>query len=163
MREMEEPREIEELLCCKSSEDRRKILGDLFMRHRERLSRMVGLRLDKRLLGRVDTSDVIQDTYLEAFEAKATRGIGDGRTSRVALRVSPGEGRHRPGPLELRFRPGGRRSSRGRRSARRARSAVQDEPDSREDRNSRRRLHSAGSGLCCRNQCSGKHGSRDRF
>jgi RNA polymerase sigma-70 factor, ECF subfamily len=34
--------------------------------HRERLRRMVALRLDRRLQGRVDPSDVIQDAYLEA-------------------------------------------------------------------------------------------------
>ena len=65
---MEEHEEAEELGRCTSAEERRKILGDLFMRHRERLCRMVGLRLDQRLQGRVDPSDVIQETYLEAFE-----------------------------------------------------------------------------------------------
>jgi hypothetical protein len=34
--------------------------------HRERLRRMVALRLDRRLQERVDPSDVIQDAYLEA-------------------------------------------------------------------------------------------------
>jgi RNA polymerase sigma-70 factor (ECF subfamily) len=34
--------------------------------HRDRLKRMVALRLDRRLQGRVDPSDVIQETYLEA-------------------------------------------------------------------------------------------------
>src|ERR1700688_875415 len=34
--------------------------------HRERLRRMVALRMDRRLQGRVDPSDVIQDAYLEA-------------------------------------------------------------------------------------------------
>src|SRR5271165_4321432 len=37
-----------------------------FAEHRERLRRMVALRLDRRLQGRVDTSDVIQEAYLEA-------------------------------------------------------------------------------------------------
>jgi len=41
-------------------------LGELFAQHRERLRRMVHLRLDRRLNGRVDASDVIQDAYLEA-------------------------------------------------------------------------------------------------
>jgi RNA polymerase sigma-70 factor (ECF subfamily) len=41
-------------------------LNELFARHRERLRRMVQLRLDWRLQGRVDASDVIQDAYLEA-------------------------------------------------------------------------------------------------
>lgn len=41
-------------------------LGDLFARHRDRLRSMVQLRLDRRLQGRIDPSDVIQETYLEA-------------------------------------------------------------------------------------------------
>ena len=39
----------------------------LLERHRERLRRMVALRLDQRVQGRVDASDVIQDAYLEAW------------------------------------------------------------------------------------------------
>ncbi len=41
-------------------------LEDLFSRHRERLRRMVRIRLDPRLGGRIDDSDVLQDVYLEA-------------------------------------------------------------------------------------------------
>jgi RNA polymerase sigma-70 factor (ECF subfamily) len=41
-------------------------LGDLFARHRDRLRRMVDLRLDRRLQGRVDASDVIQDGFVDA-------------------------------------------------------------------------------------------------
>jgi RNA polymerase sigma-70 factor (ECF subfamily) len=41
-------------------------LGTLFSRHRDRLRRMVALRLDRRLQGRIDPSDVIQEAYLEA-------------------------------------------------------------------------------------------------
>jgi RNA polymerase sigma-70 factor (ECF subfamily) len=40
-------------------------LGELFERHRERLRRMVLLRLDGRLQGRLDPSDVLQEAYLE--------------------------------------------------------------------------------------------------
>src|SRR6516164_8715636 len=40
-------------------------LGALFARYRDRLRRMVRLRLDRRLSGRVDASDVLQDAYLE--------------------------------------------------------------------------------------------------
>jgi RNA polymerase sigma-70 factor (ECF subfamily) len=38
----------------------------LLTRHRERLRRMVALRLDPRLQGRIDPSDVLQESYLEA-------------------------------------------------------------------------------------------------
>jgi len=41
-------------------------LSELFSRHRERLRRMVQMRLDWRLHGRIDASDVIQEAYLEA-------------------------------------------------------------------------------------------------
>src|SRR5438128_2398793 len=40
-------------------------LGELFARHRERLRRMVRLRLDRRIYGRVDPSDVLQDAFLD--------------------------------------------------------------------------------------------------
>jgi RNA polymerase sigma-70 factor (ECF subfamily) len=41
-------------------------LDKLFALHRDRLRRMVRMRLDGRLHGRVDESDVIQDAYYEA-------------------------------------------------------------------------------------------------
>jgi RNA polymerase sigma-70 factor (ECF subfamily) len=40
-------------------------LSELFARHRGRLRRMVDLRLDRRLQGRVDASDVVQEAYLD--------------------------------------------------------------------------------------------------
>jgi len=40
-------------------------LGALFERHRDRLHRMVRLRMDDRLHGRLDASDVLQEVYLE--------------------------------------------------------------------------------------------------
>src|SRR5262245_64695037 len=40
-------------------------LGALFAHYRDRLRRMVRLRLDRRIAGRVDTSDVLQDAYLD--------------------------------------------------------------------------------------------------
>jgi RNA polymerase sigma-70 factor (ECF subfamily) len=41
--------------------------GALLTRHAERLRRMVALRLDQRLQGRIDASDVLQEAYLEAW------------------------------------------------------------------------------------------------
>jgi RNA polymerase sigma-70 factor (ECF subfamily) len=40
-------------------------LGALFAHYRDRLRKMVRLRLDRRLSGRIDTSDVLQDVYLD--------------------------------------------------------------------------------------------------
>ena len=39
-------------------------LAVLVERYRDRLERMVGLRMDRRLQGRVDPADVLQDAYL---------------------------------------------------------------------------------------------------
>jgi RNA polymerase sigma-70 factor (ECF subfamily) len=47
----------------------RQALTDLFLRHRERLRRLVELRMDGRLQGRVDASDVLQDAFLDAATA----------------------------------------------------------------------------------------------
>jgi RNA polymerase sigma-70 factor (ECF subfamily) len=44
-------------------------LGELFRLHRPRLRRMVQIRLEPRLKGRIDPSDVLQDTYLELSRA----------------------------------------------------------------------------------------------
>ncbi len=48
---------------AKRSDER---LAALFGQHREQLRRMVALRMDRRLRGRIDPSDVLQDAYLEA-------------------------------------------------------------------------------------------------
>ena len=40
-------------------------LLDLFTRHRDRLKRMVKLRLDRRLQGRIDASDVLQEASID--------------------------------------------------------------------------------------------------
>jgi RNA polymerase sigma-70 factor, ECF subfamily len=41
-------------------------LADQFARYRSRLKRMVKLRMDPRVQGRVDPSDVVQEAYIEA-------------------------------------------------------------------------------------------------
>jgi RNA polymerase sigma-70 factor (ECF subfamily) len=61
---MNDPSETLRLLERARSGDR-DALGELFARHRDRLRRMVELRLDWRLRARVDASDVIQDAFLE--------------------------------------------------------------------------------------------------
>lgn len=40
---------------------------ELFKRHRARLRRAIAMRIDRRVAARVDASDVLQETYLEAF------------------------------------------------------------------------------------------------
>jgi RNA polymerase sigma-70 factor (ECF subfamily) len=44
----------------------RQAWSDLLAAHRARLRRMVALRLDRRLQGRIDPSDVIQEAYIDA-------------------------------------------------------------------------------------------------
>jgi RNA polymerase sigma-70 factor (ECF subfamily) len=46
----------------------REALNALFDRHRDRLRRMVQVRLDPRLQARLDASDVVQDAYVEVVE-----------------------------------------------------------------------------------------------
>jgi RNA polymerase sigma-70 factor (ECF subfamily) len=59
-----ESSETEELLGrARAGDDA--ALGRLFDGHRERLCRMVRLRLDRRLSGRVDPDDVVQEAYLD--------------------------------------------------------------------------------------------------
>ena len=43
-------------------------LGELFAVHRDRLWRMVHFRLDRRVCGRVDADDVLQEAYLDAAQ-----------------------------------------------------------------------------------------------
>ncbi len=43
----------------------RQALAGLFAHYRDRLRRMVKLRLDRRLQGRIDASDVLQEAYLD--------------------------------------------------------------------------------------------------
>lgn len=56
--------ELLDLLRCGVAGDAA-VLGEVFGRYRDRLKRMVRLRMDRRLQGRVDASDVLQEAYLD--------------------------------------------------------------------------------------------------
>src|SRR5216684_4427758 len=58
-----DPRTNEELLDAARNGDEG-ALAILVERHRDRLERMVQLRMDRRLQGRVDPADVVQEAYL---------------------------------------------------------------------------------------------------
>ena len=60
------PGQVPDLVARAASGDRAAIVK-LLERYRGRLRRMVAMRLDPRLRGRVDASDVIQEGYLEAM------------------------------------------------------------------------------------------------
>jgi RNA polymerase sigma-70 factor (ECF subfamily) len=59
-----DPSDTDDLLARVRGGDQQ-ALAELFNRHRERLRRMVRLRLDRRLQGRVDPSDVLQEAFLD--------------------------------------------------------------------------------------------------
>lgn len=65
-----QPRSNDELLHLAKSGDR-EALAELFGGFRERLRRMIRLRLDPRLQGRIDSSDVLQETYLDVCKLLA--------------------------------------------------------------------------------------------
>ena len=56
--------EVDELLR-RAGDGNAEALAVLFDRYRERLRKMIRLRLDRRLCGRLDPSDVLQETYLD--------------------------------------------------------------------------------------------------
>jgi RNA polymerase sigma-70 factor (ECF subfamily) len=60
----DDPSQTDDLLARAQAGDER-AFTDLFDRYRERLMRMIRLRLDRRLSGRVDASDVLQEAFLE--------------------------------------------------------------------------------------------------
>lgn len=64
---IDEPFETQ--LCLRRlREGHAEALAELFEHYRSRLERMVQLRLDTRLVGRVDPSDVLQEAYLDAAD-----------------------------------------------------------------------------------------------
>ncbi len=60
--------EEEDALIRRAAAGDREALAFLFHRHRKRLRQMVRLRLDRRLQGRVDPSDVLQEAFLDLVE-----------------------------------------------------------------------------------------------
>lgn len=60
--------DLDELLVRAANADQ-SALGELFHQHHDRLQRMIRLRLDHRLQGRLDPSDVLQEAYLEYARA----------------------------------------------------------------------------------------------
>lgn len=67
MRDMSPPPEQILDLVARAGRGDRVAFVELLERYRGRLRRMVALRLDPRLQGRVDASDVIQEGYLDAM------------------------------------------------------------------------------------------------
>jgi RNA polymerase sigma-70 factor (ECF subfamily) len=59
--------DITELLA-RLRQGEQQALADLFARYRDPLRRMIDVRLDHRLSGRVSPSDVLQETYIDALK-----------------------------------------------------------------------------------------------
>ena len=73
-----DPNNTDELVQRAGGGDRQ-ALADLFARHRDRLWRMIHLRLDRRLQGRLDPDDVLQETclvYMQRFGEFASNPSG---------------------------------------------------------------------------------------
>ena len=69
----------------------RQALTDLFQRHRDRLRRMVELRMDPRLQSRVDASDVLQDAFLDVAARLDSYLQGSELSAFLWLRLVVGE------------------------------------------------------------------------
>jgi DNA-directed RNA polymerase specialized sigma24 family protein len=70
---MAEPASESSELLRRAGDGDTSALGQLLDSHRARLRRMVKLRLDTRLQGRIDASDVLQEAYLEAAQRPAVK------------------------------------------------------------------------------------------
>lgn len=66
-------------------------LAELFDRHRDKLRRMVELRLDARLAGRVSASDVLQEAYIDAVKRVEHYFSKDGQSFFGWLRLVVGQ------------------------------------------------------------------------
>lgn len=62
---MADPQSVDDILVKRAAAGDDVALAELFDRHRHRLRQMVRLRLDRRLQGRVDPSDVLQEAFLD--------------------------------------------------------------------------------------------------
>jgi RNA polymerase sigma-70 factor, ECF subfamily len=62
---MADSRSSDDFLVERAAGGDERALAELFDRHRHRLRQMVRLRLDRRLQGRVDPSDVLQEAFLD--------------------------------------------------------------------------------------------------
>lgn len=65
-------REGHDELALRAARGDSRALGELFDQFRDRLRTMVRLRMDRRLRGRVDPSDVLQEAFIDASKRIAT-------------------------------------------------------------------------------------------
>ena len=84
------PNSLDDLLRSARAGDNT-ALAALFTHYRERLRRMIHLRLDRRLTGRVDASDILQDVYLEVRKRMASGGADPNLPFFLWLRLVTGQ------------------------------------------------------------------------
>ncbi len=90
-KEPERPNDAERLVQLAAAGDEL-ALADLFELHRKRLKGMVRLRLDRRLQGRIDPSDVLQEAYIDmALKLSAYVSNASGMPFYLWLRLVVGE------------------------------------------------------------------------
>jgi RNA polymerase sigma-70 factor (ECF subfamily) len=85
-----EPDENEALLSRAAGGDQA-ALAEFWERHRKRLRQMVRLRLDRRLQGRVDPSDVLQEAYIDIAERMPAYAKDRAFTPYLWLRLVTGQ------------------------------------------------------------------------
>jgi RNA polymerase sigma-70 factor (ECF subfamily) len=85
-----DPESLDELIR-RAREGDPQAQATLFSHFRERLRRMIHLRLDRRLTGRVDSSDVLQDVYLEAQDRLKSGGADPNLPYFLWLRLVTGQ------------------------------------------------------------------------
>jgi len=61
--------DLELLRAAQKTGDGAGTFNEILSQHREQLKRMISLRMNRKLQGRLDASDVIQDTFVEASRA----------------------------------------------------------------------------------------------
>ena len=66
LREVNNDRETCDLIRRASDGDQA-ALDQLFSQHHDRLQRMIRLRLDRRIQGRLDSADILQEAYIDIF------------------------------------------------------------------------------------------------
>lgn len=86
-----EPNENTEELVRQALGGDEKALAILFENYRDRLHRMVELRLDRRLRGRVDAADVLQEAYIDLAKKLEEFSKRDSMSFFLWLRLVTGE------------------------------------------------------------------------
>lgn len=88
---MQEDHSDTQRLLARMAEGDREALADLFQQYRPRLRRMIQLRMDRRLQGRVDPSDVLQEAFLDVSRRQDDASRQAQSTFFVWLRMITGQ------------------------------------------------------------------------